>query len=320
MKGTPLYLWLLLVSGTIYFSMCGYLKTTRLQTETLTESNRRLSTLNDSLIGGINDLRLRIDSLSSLSPGGLHLEIPALLDRLEGSVFKIAVCYRHENVRDGDTVAIEALSPDDSLTWCTGTAFCFLKAGFMLTNHHILRPDALHALVEDVHGNIYEIDEVLFSNKLLDYTVFALAEPAGVPLNLASYNPPVGYQVMTIGNPMNLNFTPSQGMVTGYRLDSVIIQIDIPVTHGNSGGPLIDANGLLSGIVFGGMDNNAQLNFAVNIRSIMDDIVISAESRPNTGNINQPYFDLNSETNDVHNETMPLTRNENHNHVIQLKK
>lgn len=76
-----------------------------------------------------------------------------------------------------------------------------------------------------------------------------------------------GETVYVIGHPEGLNFTLSSGMISRIPGDSHI-QIDAPVSPGNSGGPVYDSKGNLLAVVVASVDNrvapNAQnLNFAV---------------------------------------------------------
>jgi serine protease Do len=64
----------------------------------------------------------------------------------------------------------------------------------------------------------------------------------------------LGDQVLAIGNPFGVGTTVTAGIVSarGRDLDSGpfddFIQIDAPINHGNSGGPLVDVNGNVVGI------------------------------------------------------------------------
>lgn len=76
-----------------------------------------------------------------------------------------------------------------------------------------------------------------------------------------------GETVYVIGHPEGLNFTLSSGMISRVPGDAHI-QIDAPVSPGNSGGPVYDSKGNLLAVVVASVDNrvapNAQnLNFAV---------------------------------------------------------
>jgi S1-C subfamily serine protease len=79
--------------------------------------------------------------------------------------------------------------------------------------------------------------------------------------------PKPGDTVYAIGSPGGLEKTVTQGIVSalGRRFLQLgdVIQIDAAVNPGNSGGPVIDRDGRLVGIVFAGVEQYQGLNFAV---------------------------------------------------------
>ncbi|MDR1143632.1 MAG: trypsin-like peptidase domain-containing protein [Spirochaetaceae bacterium] len=79
--------------------------------------------------------------------------------------------------------------------------------------------------------------------------------------------PKAGDTVQVIGSPGGLAKTVTQGIVSalGRRFLPLgdVIQIDAAVNPGNSGGPAIDRDGRLVGIVFAGVEQYQGLNFAV---------------------------------------------------------
>jgi hypothetical protein len=79
--------------------------------------------------------------------------------------------------------------------------------------------------------------------------------------------PRVGEAILAIGSPIGLEQTVTQGIVSamGRRFLQIgdVIQIDAAVSPGNSGGPVVDMNGRLVGIVFSGIEQFQGLNFAV---------------------------------------------------------
>jgi S1-C subfamily serine protease len=79
--------------------------------------------------------------------------------------------------------------------------------------------------------------------------------------------PRVGDTVLAIGSPGGLEKTVTAGIVSAHGRRFLplgdVIQIDASVNHGNSGGPVVDTEGRLVGIVFAGIEQYPGLNFAV---------------------------------------------------------
>jgi len=89
------------------------------------------------------------------------------------------------------------------------------------------------------------------------------------PLKLAS-PPPLGAPVVAIGNPEGLGDTISTGIVSGMRTlnGRRCIQTTAPISHGSSGGALLDMDGRLIGITEAGMEEGENLNFAVTLEYV----------------------------------------------------
>ena len=95
------------------------------------------------------------------------------------------------------------------------------------------------------------------------------------PLPLATGTLSPGEQIFAIGNPEGLENTISQGIVSGLRKqdDRDLIQITSPISHGSSGGPILNARGEVVGVAVGMFENGQNLNFAVPVsyvRSILE--------------------------------------------------
>jgi len=85
------------------------------------------------------------------------------------------------------------------------------------------------------------------------------------PLPLASAEVSPGEQVFAIGNPAGLEKTISQGIVSGLRKrgDRDLLQVTSPISHGSSGGPILNTKGEVIGVAVGMLEDGQNLNFAV---------------------------------------------------------
>ncbi|WP_076608137.1 S1C family serine protease [Natronorubrum thiooxidans] len=119
---------------------------------------------------------------------------------------------------------------------------------------------------------------------------------ASTPLSLTDKWPVVGQEVLAIGNPYGLEGTMTQGIVSGVNrtLDlpdrefsvSNAIQTDAAVNPGNSGGPLVDIDGNVIGVINSGGGNN--IGFAI-------PAAITARVVPaliETGTYDHPYIGI----------------------------
>ena len=90
------------------------------------------------------------------------------------------------------------------------------------------------------------------------------------PLPLAKGDVSPGEQIFAIGNPEGLEKTISQGIVSGIRTREGrnLIQITSPISHGSSGGPILNDRGEVIGVAVGMLQDGQNLNFAVPARLI----------------------------------------------------
>src|SRR5205823_12849271 len=86
------------------------------------------------------------------------------------------------------------------------------------------------------------------------------------PISLSAALPEEGEQVFVIGNPLRLEGSVSDGIVSAVReVPDVgrIIQITAPVSHGNSGSPLFNMRGQVIGIITVKVTNGQNINLAL---------------------------------------------------------
>ncbi len=94
--------------------------------------------------------------------------------------------------------------------------------------------------------------------------VLDTASPSITPLPVGV--PRLGDEVFTIGCPLGLSHTMTRGVVSHpeRRLDGqVLIQTDLAINRGNSGGPLVNGAGELLGVVQGTLRAGQGIHFAI---------------------------------------------------------
>lgn len=170
-----------------------------------------------------------------------------------------------------------------------GSGVIMTESGYILTNNHVVQnADSIVVAVQD--GQILEAQIVGYD----PYTDLAVLKIKGDNLHAIpqTENPDVtvGDMVMAIGNPFDLGQTVTHGIVsragrTGLSNFVDFIQTDAVLNQGNSGGALVDSNGVLVGITNAnfqvrdgrnGVRNVDGINFAVPYelaRRVMDEIV-----------------------------------------------
>jgi serine protease Do len=158
-----------------------------------------------------------------------------------------------------------------------GSGFFIDKRGYLLTNHHVIESEVdpkykgysrlFLRLSESPAGERIPA-RVVGYDKIFDLALLKTeVTPPYVFGGFGSEVPLPGDRIYAIGSPVGLEKTLTTGIVSamGRRLLQVgdSMQVDVLVNPGNSGGPLLSANGDIVGIVFAGLQQFAGLNFAV---------------------------------------------------------
>jgi S1-C subfamily serine protease len=211
--------------------------------------------------------------LAGTTTGPTTIDVADIYRRSAPGVVQITSTSRGASGTDvfGNPVAGE---PQRAL----GSGFVIDKEGHVVTNYHVVQGatsiEVSFSNQETVSAKVVGTDPST-DLALLDVDVDAKAL---TPLALAdSDQVQVGDPVVAIGNPFGLERTVTAGIVSAlqrevsapndYTIDHVI-QTDAPINSGNSGGPLIDAQGRVIGVnsqieTANGGGGNVGIGFAV---------------------------------------------------------
>ena len=179
----------------------------------------------------------------------------------------------------------------------TGTGFA-LKGGYILTNYHVVKE------AKDI--NIYGIDGdfnngvkacVVGSDKSNDLALLKIVGNVPTSFNLIPYGfksniADVGENVYVLGYPLTATMGEevklTNGIIsakTGFEGDVSQYQISAPIQPGNSGGPLIDYNGDVIGVICAKHRGTENVSYAVKnsqvknlIESVSDLDIINTEN------------------------------------------
>lgn len=164
-----------------------------------------------------------------------------------------------------------------------GSGFVVGRSGLLLTNQHVV---GFAEKVEVVFANGLEVTgTVLRRDSVNDVALVQIPIRARNVLPIRTDLVRPLEDVYAVGSPLdaNLQSTVTKGVVSAIRrfLPSAIrrIQADVPVSEGNSGGPLLDARGNVVGVtVSRHRDARAQnLNFFIPITDVLDVLGIQLE-------------------------------------------
>jgi S1-C subfamily serine protease len=153
-----------------------------------------------------------------------------------------------------------------------GTGFFISPEGRIATNHHVI--EGAQAIVARTHDRRrIRVEAVVATDEENDLAILRAEPGAYVPLALGeSSSVESGERVVVLGNPLGLDFTLSEGIVSAVRaanelkedgLDLPHVQISAPISFGSSGSPVLNLSGEVIGVVASGYMSSQNLNFAV---------------------------------------------------------
>ncbi len=150
----------------------------------------------------------------------------------------------------------------------TGSGF-FLRPGQVVTNLHVIRGATRGEIKTlDGKGKVYPIAGAIDIDEEGDLALLSVDMPAAPvrSTELATELPDEGEGIFVIGNPLKLEGSVSDGIVSAVREvpnSYRIIQITAPISHGNSGSPVFNLRGQVLGVVTVKVTNGQNINLAI---------------------------------------------------------
>ena len=162
-------------------------------------------------------------------------------------------------------VAIETFdSRGDKLS--RGSGF-FIDSDRIVTNRHVIE-GAYRAEAHSSTGKVYAVKGVLAVDAEGDIALLKIDAPADQikPLSLDKTSPQEGESIVVIGNPLGLEGSVTNGIVSAVRdipTFGRIIQITAPISSGSSGSPVVNMQGQVIGIATLQITGGQSVNFAI---------------------------------------------------------
>jgi S1-C subfamily serine protease len=175
--------------------------------------------------------------------------------------------------RSSDAVVLIVISNSAGQETALGSGFLVSADGDIVTNYHVIK-EAHSAIVKLSNGAFFPVAGVLASEADKDLAIIKVNGKNLPFLSLGDIDKlHVGDHVVAIGSPLGLEGTVSDGIVSAVRdaASKKWIQTTAPVSHGNSGGPLLDMNDHVVGVITWGvnLELGQNLNFAAPSNEVM---------------------------------------------------
>ena len=168
--------------------------------------------------------------------------------------------------------------------WGHGSGFVISDDGYILTNQHVVGDAAELTVI--FRSRLKIKGRVIRRDPVRDVALIKLDVGGLKPLPIRTRPLGLTETVYAIGSPIleDLHSTITKGIVSAFRVEKgtklSLIQADVDISGGNSGGPLVDANGNVVGISvagFGVKKFSAGLNLFIPIRSAIEALNIERE-------------------------------------------
>jgi len=205
---------------------------------------------------------------------------PAMLPRIEAATFEVVQAKPVD-----DPLSYEKPLPLDLLPFqertdkyhSIGTAFAIGPNRYVTAGHVLLAgAGSLWGAPElrDSQGHVYAIDKIEQYSLRKDFVVFSLASPPSVKPLPVDTRPALNQVVYAVGNALGTGIVIRDGLYTSNTPEQQDgswnwMRFSAAASPGNSGGPLLDRNGKLIGVVLA-KSANENLNYALPISEVLN--------------------------------------------------
>ena len=192
-----------------------------------------------------------------------------LADRYLSAAFQLSLYETEEQVHD------EVSSADAS-------GFFISADGLAVTNYHSIE-DSIKATATLLNGETYEVERVLYYDTGIDIAVIKVSRTNQSRRTTSAFNyldlvgtadirP--GDPVYAIGNPLGLGLAISSGIIgsTAHKLDRYALPCIVnsaDISHGSSGGALMNAHSQVIGVTSGAYTYGNNMYLAVPVDPVM---------------------------------------------------
>jgi len=168
-----------------------------------------------------------------------------------------------------------------------GTGFFISQKGIGITNAHVLDGGSSFKIKSN-RGELYDVSEVIKINNTYDYAIFRVEAVSDITiLKISDESPEKGQDICVLGNPQGIESTLTKGIISGFKGGTEkeimngkfsdgtsFIQMDVAISHGSSGSPVMNMKGEVIGIATLSFAeaNCVNCNFAVNIDNLKGDL------------------------------------------------
>lgn len=208
-----------------------------------------------------------ISTVTVLSTGGylLKQQSNAITD-LKRDVTELK--YSQDAIIEGITGATNKRNKAYAPANIEGTGFALNNKGYFITSYHMVK----NADSVFVTNNVLDraSAKLVASEPSLDIAIYKIdnidaIKDLAFPFSFKDNTSEIGDKIFTLGYPRRdaVYGEGALSSMTGFNNDTTMYQISIPVNPGNSGGPLMDEQGNIIGVIRGKQSSAEATGFAI---------------------------------------------------------
>ena len=155
----------------------------------------------------------------------------------------------------------------------SGSGIMIGRDGYILTNNHVASGGCFYSVRIEDDESEYVTDRVIKYNNVIDLAIIRIERQLNpIPIYKGKNRLVRGQKVVAIGSPLGLFNSVSDGIISGFRkIDEVdMIQFTAPISHGSSGGAVLNMQGEIVGISTAGIDSGQNINLAIGYENILE--------------------------------------------------
>ncbi len=184
-----------------------------------------------------------------------------------------------------------------------GSGFVIDKAGHIVTNYHVV--EGASSVDVSFSNNESMKAKVIGKDPATDIAVLKVKAPSRAlkPLTLGDSSAVrVGDQVIAIGNPLGYDRSVTSGIVSAVQRSITapnqvstighVIQTDAALNHGNSGGPLLNANGEVIGVNAQIAPSSSNANIGIGFAIPIDTVKQVTSALIDHGKVEHPFLGI----------------------------
>lgn len=176
--------------------------------------------------------------------------------------------YSQEGIIEGITDASKNRIKKYAPANIEGTGFALNNKGYFITSWHMVK-NADSVFV--TNGSLDRASaKLITSNPQLDIAIYKIEncdilKNMAFPFSFKTNTSEIGDKIFTLGYPRRdaVYGEGALSSMTGFNNDTTMYQISIPVNPGNSGGPLMDEQGTIIGVIRGKLTSAEGTGYAI---------------------------------------------------------